>query len=80
MIELLAALPAAVLMLWLGSIEWRLRNMHNRQSKHMDSSDIKEMIDIKNETLKSKQQDLKEDIVRLESKIDKLLELTCRKP
>lgn len=78
MLELLSTLPAAVLMLWLGSIEWRMRTMNSRLSEGMKATDIKEMIDLKQEALKQQQQDLKEDIHRLESKIDKLIDLSSK--
>lgn len=52
-----------VIMAWMGSIEWRLRSMRTEAEK---------FIDLKQESLRVIQDELRKDITRLEEQIDKL--------
>ena len=75
---MLDILVGVILSLWLGSIEFRMRGMQNMLSNRMEDKNIKEMIDLKQRHIEVKQEDIKEDIKRLEDKIDKLIELNLR--
>lgn len=76
--NILEIIIASILGLWLGSNEWRLRNMNNELKRTLDKDDIRDLIDLKQEVLRSEQQDIKEDLRRLEAKIDKLIDLQLK--
>jgi len=64
--------------LWLGFMEWRYRRVIEIMDKKPDKEDIKEYIGLKQETLITVTESLKEDIDRLESKIDFLTKLNLK--
>jgi hypothetical protein len=63
-----------ILMAWIGSIEWRLRTMANEFKNIPTRNEVAEQIMVRQEAVKQAQKDLQEDVRRLETKIDKLLE------
>lgn len=63
-----------ILMAWIGSIEWRLRTMANEFKDIPTRNEVAEQIMVRQEAVKQAQKDLQEDVRRLETKIDKLLE------
>jgi len=71
---MLEAVIGLILSVWLGSIEWRMRNMLNKIDERYTKDDIKEIIDLKQESIKSSLKELKEDTKALSSKLDRLLE------
>lgn len=77
--ELIITIILSVLGLWFGSLEWRLRMMHNKIQESVDKDDVVELINLKQEPAKVLQAELKEDIQRLEAKIDLLTQKLCKK-
>lgn len=75
---ILEVILTAVIATWLGSMEWRLRNVANKQSRLPDRHEVREIIELKQEALRVAQQDIKNDVVRLEHKIDKMIELLVK--
>jgi hypothetical protein len=57
-----------------GSLEWRIRKMSDKISKLVDKESMHEYVDLKSELLRQSTSELKEDVKRLEIKIDKLLD------
>lgn len=76
---ILIAFVSTILSLWLGSIEWRLRNMSNELSKRPTRSESQNYIDIRQEVLRQSTGDLKDDVKRLEEKIDKLIDIQLKR-
>lgn len=75
---LLEATIGMILSLWLGSTEWRLRTMSSSLRRIPSRDDVLDIVDLKQEAVKQRQVDVKEDIQRLEAKIDKLLEMVYK--
>ena len=72
MVELAIGVVGAVVSLWAGSLEMRLRNMSNKIDKKASSEEVDYKIDVKQEALRVMQRELKEDLSRIERKIDDL--------
>ena len=70
----LIGIIGAVLALWLGSIEVRMRNLDARLREAPSRDEVAVEIDIRQEAIKAVQAEIKEDVNRLEHKIDKLLD------
>ena len=70
----LEAIIATITAAWLGSTEWRLRTMQNKLAETATRKETQELIDLKQEALKALQREIKEDIQRVEQKIDRLIE------
>ena len=65
----------AIITLWLGSTEWRLRTMDQRMRNAPSREEMEKMIEIKQEAIKAIQESIKEDIRELNKKIDTLIQL-----
>ena len=57
----------------IGTYEWRLRNLNTRMIDAISKQEAEKLIDLKLEVVHSQNRDLREDIKRLEAKIDLLL-------
>lgn len=72
MLEILAS--SALLITVIATYEWRLRALNQRMLGAPDRREVEKLIDLKLEVVKAQHDDLKEDIHRLETKIDLLLQ------
>lgn len=57
-----------------GSIGYLLRFLHGKLSATLTEQEIRNLISDRDESINDKQEDLKEDIHRLEDKLDRLIE------
>ena len=71
---LLLEIIGGIILLWLGSMEWRFRSMSETVRNLPDKEDVTHEIELKNESLKVLQNELKEDISRIERKLDILIQ------
>lgn len=69
----LGEIVMGVISVWLGANEYRLRSLQNKVNSTADRKEIHGLIDLKVESLKLMQGELKEDLKRIEHKLDKLL-------
>lgn len=70
----LTSLLLTIAGLLFGSLEWRIRKMSDKISKLVDKESMHEYVDLKSELLRQSTSELKEDVKRLENKIDKLID------
>lgn len=77
--DLTQIIMGSVLTLWLSSQEYRIRYMREKLEEKTTREEVKELIDLKKEAIKIYQAELKEDITRVENKMDKLIEYIHRK-
>ena len=77
--EVIIYLISAIVGLWLGSVEWRLRNMEQRLRNSPDRHEVNRQIDIKQEATTAVQQELKEDMKEVKQKLDRLIEMNLPK-
>lgn len=78
MTELILSIAAAVAGLWAASLEWRLRNMSSKLDEKPSRSESAELIDLKLEGQKVLQQELKEDMSEVKSKIDRIYDVLVK--
>ena len=71
MLELI--IQGGLILVIIGGYEWRLRTLTARMSFAPSRNEVKELIDLKLEVVKVQHDDLREDIKRLETKIDLLI-------
>jgi len=72
---LIEGIGTAVLLFVLSTMEYRLRRIKDIVPK----AEIKELIELKQEAIKVTASEIKEDVARLEKKIDKLIDLQINK-
>lgn len=72
---MLETIMLAVISLWLGSAEYRMRKLREKLELSVNRQEALDLIDLKQEAIKISHVDIKKDIEKLEKKIDKLLEL-----
>lgn len=77
-IQLLADIILALVVIYLGTIEKRLSEMQRRQEALLKREEAKEIIDLEIKTISNEQSNLKEDLQRIEGKVDKLLDKITR--
>jgi len=68
----LTSLLLTIAGLLFGSLEWRIRRMSDKISNLVDKDSMHEFVDLKTEIVRQSTKELKEDVHRLEAKIDKL--------
>lgn len=73
MIELVTDLLLPIVMLWLASMEYRMRTNQDKINQVPDRKEVANLINDKLEATKVMQNELKEDIKRVEAKLDLLL-------
>lgn len=66
----ITSIALAVIGLWLGSIEIRIRNMSNELKDKTSRAELKEQSKETNFTILELKRDMKEDVNRIEKKID----------
>jgi hypothetical protein len=71
MLELI--LQSALLLAVIGAYEVRLRGLDARLRKAVSGAEVERLIDLKLEVVKAQHEDLKEDLRRIEVKVDLLL-------
>lgn len=62
------------LIFYIGLLEKRLSDMQVKIDKSAKSEDVEKLIDLKVDTVVNEQVNLKEDLGRIEAKVDKLLD------
>ncbi len=72
-------IATTILALWLGSAEYRMRKLQDIQSKSPSREEMDKSIDLHQRVVKAIQSEIKEDINRLDNKLDKLTELLTKK-
>ena len=75
MTDILVYIITTIIGLWLGSVEYRIKTLMNKISELPDRTEVKDLIDMKGEGSKLLQKEIQEDVRRLETKVDKLIEL-----
>ena len=70
----LTSLLLTIAGLLFGSLEWRIRRMSDKISNLVYKDSMHEFVDLKTEIVRQSTKELKEDVHRLEAKIDKLLD------
>lgn len=74
MVEIgLTSIVMAVLGLWLGSTEYRLRKMQEDLEKTASVEEMEKLIDLKQQVIVVLQKDMRDDIHRLYRKMDEIL-------
>lgn len=66
-------LQSSLLIAVISAYEWRLRIITNKVSKVPCRDEVERLVDLKLEVVKSRHDDLRDDIHRLEKKIDLLI-------
>ena len=56
----------------LGYVLWRFKKMDSKIDKTLDETEIRQLIEDKSEPVKVLQKEIKEDLNRIEKKMDKL--------
>jgi len=72
--QILEAIVTAIIGLWLGSMEYRMRKLREDSSDKVSRKEVNELIDLKQEVVKQVAEDTREDIREIKQKLDKLLE------
>ena len=65
----------AIVGIWLGGIEWRMRSMDARLRDAPSRDEVNEAIEVRQEVVKAMQEEIKDDIKKMEHKLDELLRL-----
>lgn len=73
-IQILADIILALVVLYLGVIEKRISTVQEKLEKKMDKEDIRQLLDLEVKAVTNEQSNLKEDLHRIEQKVDKLLD------
>ena len=74
--EIAVGLIIAIVSLWLGSIEYRMKKLDSDSRDTMKRKEVSDLIDIKQEVGKALQSEIKEDIKALTVKLERLIEKT----
>lgn len=77
--EIIESIMLAIVGIWLSTIEWRQRKMLEQVEKTLTREEIDLEIRLRQEAIKQIQTDFKEDLKRVESKIDHLISLELQK-
>ena len=72
---LVIGLVTAIAGLWLGSIERRLRALDAKQCDTPSRREVRETIDMKQESVKVLQQEIKEDLADIKDQVERLIDL-----
>ena len=70
----LIGLISTLLVAWLGSIEMRMRNVMDKLSDRPTRRQVSEEIEVRQESLKVLQQEIKDDIKEMRRSLEKLIE------
>lgn len=73
--EIIIGLVSSIVGIWLTSIERRLKTMDARLREAPSREETDHLIDLKQEATKAVQEEIKADIIRVETKIDRLIDL-----
>jgi len=73
-IQLLADIILGGVVFYLGTVEKRLSNMQDKLDKAVNRTEVNKLIELEIKTVVNEQVNLKEDLGRIESKLDRLLE------
>ena len=65
----------AIVGIWLGSVEIRIRNVDNKLRDIPTRDEVFQTVDLKQEALKAMQKRIREDIQTINIKVDKLIEM-----
>ena len=63
-----------VVSVWFASIEFRMRNMDSRLRQTQSKKEISDEIELRQESIKVLQTEIKEDIRNIMQKLDKILD------
>jgi len=66
-------IQGGLILVIIAGYEWRLRALSTRMNRAPSRGEVEKLIDLKLEVVKSQHDDLRDDIRRLETKIDLLL-------
>lgn len=72
--DVAAIVVLSVISLWMGSVEWRMRNMDNLLRKVPSRQEVTTEIQVRQESIKVLQQEIKEDIKEMKQALIKLAE------
>lgn len=73
--SILTYIITTILGLWLGSLEYRLKKHNEQIAEKPSRKEVNVITDYRLEALKASDGDLRDDIKRLEQKVDKLIDL-----
>lgn len=76
--EYVFEIATGILLLWLSSMEIRTRAMSNKVQSTMEKQEVENLINLKQESLRILQSEIKDDIKRLENKLDQIEHLLIR--
>ena len=76
---LIETIVSGIAGLWLGSMEYRMRKVREDANKIVSRHDVSELIDLKAEASLVRHKELKENLAKVETKIDKLIDLQIKK-
>ena len=74
LLGIITAVITAVIGAWLSSVEWRMKQVREMLDRKPSRSDLKEYVELSQKDIRTLQEEIKEDIKRLETKLDKLLD------
>ena len=74
---LITGMIATIVSLWLGSLEWRLKNMDARLRAAPSRAEVNSTIDLKQEAIKVMQKELKDDIHDMKRHIEAIRDAVC---
>ena len=60
---------------WLGSIEYRIRQMNQDLKQKPSREEMREYVILNDEVIKIQKSEIKDDTQRIEKKVDRLLEM-----
>lgn len=73
-IQILSNVVLGIIIFYLGTVEKRLSNMQGKIEKSVRREDVDKIVELEIKTVSNEQSNLKEDLGRIEGKLDKLLD------
>lgn len=73
-IQILADIILALMVIYLGTVERRLSNMQTKVDRSIHRSEVEKLITLELKSVVKESENLKDDLFRIEVKLDKLLD------
>lgn len=73
-IQILLDIILGIVVFYLGTVEKRISNMQAKIEKTVRREDVDKIVELEIKTVTNEQSNLKEDLGRIEGKLDKLLD------
>lgn len=78
-IQIIISIALPLMIFYLGVLDRKLNHMQAKLEKSITREEASKLVELELKSVANEQSNLKEDLVRIESKLDKLLERDYRK-